>query len=99
MQCWQLGDEVLVLFNGTRHVKVLDILWPISISEGGLDSIPQWLTKMFVKCERDDGFGQIVEVPAKDICSIVDGVPSPGEALAIPVWGIKCKLELLDPLF
>jgi hypothetical protein len=56
------------------------------------------VAEAFVELERDDGFGQLVEVSAKDIGGIMDRVATPVEPLAIAIGRVKGIAQFLDAL-
>lgn len=58
----------------------------------------QGLPEAFVEVERDDGFGELVEIAAQDICGIVYGVAGPVETLAIAIGRVEYRLKVLDTL-
>jgi len=61
--------------------------------------IPQRLAEGVVMLQRNNGFGEVVEVATQDVGGIVHGVACPVEAFSVAWRGIKCSLELLDSLF
>lgn len=95
----QLGDEVLVDTDGLDGVEVADIG---GLHIHGTDSlglvILKRVTEAFVELERDDGFGQLVEVPAQNVGSVVDRVATPVETLSIAVGRVECNTQFLDAL-
>jgi hypothetical protein len=60
--------------------------------------IPQRLSKRIVVLERNDGFGQLVEVPSEDIGSIVYCIASPIETLTPSGRRVKGYFQLFDSL-
>jgi hypothetical protein len=57
------------------------------------------VAEAFVELERDDGFGQLVEVSAKDIGGIVNRVATPVEPLAVTIGRVEGIAQFLDALF
>lgn len=56
----------------------------------------QGLTKLFVKLQRNDRLGQLVQIAAQDVGGIVDSIPGPVQAFSIPFGGVEDLLEILD---
>jgi hypothetical protein len=56
----------------------------------------QWFPEALVKFQRDDWFGELVQVTTKDIGSVVHSVARPVQALSVPFGGIEDGLEILD---
>jgi hypothetical protein len=57
------------------------------------------VAEAFVELERDNGFGQLVEVSAKDIGGIMNGIATPVEPLAVAIGRVKGIAQFLDALF
>lgn len=57
------------------------------------------VAEAFVELERDNWFGQLVEVSAKDIGGIVDRVATPVEPLAVAIGRVEGIAQFLDALF
>lgn len=51
---------------------------------------------MFVKLQRNDRLGQLVQIAAQDVGGIVDGIPGPVQAFSISFGGVEDLLEILD---
>jgi len=56
------------------------------------------VAEAFVELERDDGFGQLVEVSAQDVGGIVDGIATPVEPLAVAIRRVKSNAQFFDAL-
>lgn len=95
----QLGDELLVLFNGALFVKVVDKLGSLGVSRSLCGGATQRVAESFVQVEGDDWLRKIVEVSAQDVGGIVNCVSVPDEALAVSIGRVEDELELLYALF
>ena len=99
IQGWKFGDELLVLFDSALHVEVVDELGPLALARGLGGRALQRCPKLFIQVYGHDGLGEVVEIAAKDVGGIVDGVSGPIEAFAVLVGRVEKRLELLDALF
>ena len=94
---WQFGNEVLISTNGLVRVKgsghrTLKIHGPHSLSL----MVPQWIAEEMVEVQGNDGFRQLVEISAENVCSVVYSVAAPIQTLAISVRRIKGHLQFFD---
>lgn len=58
----------------------------------------QRISKTLVEVKRNDGLGQLVQVTAEYVCSIVDCVAGPIQPFAISVGRIEGGLKVFDAL-
>ena len=56
------------------------------------------LAEALVEFQRNYGFGQLVQVTAEDVGSIVNRVSGPIQALSVTFGGVEYFLEILDTL-
>jgi hypothetical protein len=92
----------LVRLNRLRVIEFLWCLWRFDLFLGIPDRLRLMPTKrgakLFIEFPGDDRLRKLVEVPAKDVGSIVDCVAGPVKPFAVPRRSIEERLELLDAL-
>lgn len=95
----QFGDEALVDANSLDRVEVADVRGLHVHGSDGLGLVVlERVAEAFVELERDDRFGQLVEVPTQDVGGIVDGVATPVEPLSVAIGRVKGNAQFLDAL-
>lgn len=52
----------------------------------------EWLAKVVVEVEGYDGFRELIEVTAQDVCGIVDGKASPVKTLTVAFGRVESLL-------
>lgn len=95
----QLGDELLITFDGGVHFEIAHG-WTLAFhltNSLGLVSAEGY-SELVVEVERNDGLRKLVEVPAEDVCGIMDRVATPIQALTIALWGVEGFTKFLDAL-
>ena len=68
---------MLVLFDGVLLVEIVDELRTFCVSYGLLCGSSKGVSKFLVQVEGDYGLRQVIEIPAQDVCGIVNVVAFP----------------------
>lgn len=95
----EFRDERLVGRDRRSLIKVSDA-WTLCIQRPNSLRlvISDRVSKAVVEIQRYYRFGKLVEVSSKNIRRVVDSIPGPVQAFAIPLRRVKGDFELLDAL-
>lgn len=84
--------------DGSFFVEVRNKLRAFGVAGNLLGCATQWIAKLFIQVQRNDGLGQVVQVSAENISSVVYCVAIPNKTLAVSIGGVENALELFYAL-